>query len=132
MEDIGLTPPKLRHLPLELATILLAIPGGILCYLIVRPEILIPEPSFEVLLVPALILIISTGLLEELAFMRLMQYHATKVMGFTGIVIISALFGFLHIRNPLIFYAIFAGIVGFIYSLIVQRTGSIYGVSISH
>lgn len=132
LRDVGLTRPKLNHLPLELATILLAIPGGILCYLIVRPGILIPEPSFGVLLVPALILIVSTGFLEELAFRGLMQYHATRTMGFTGIIIISALFGFLHIDDLLILYVIFAGSVGFIYSLIVQRTGSIYGVSISH
>jgi membrane protease YdiL (CAAX protease family) len=70
--------------------------------------------------------------MEELAFRGLMQYHAVRTLGFSGIVLISILFGFLHIGNLSALDVLLAGGVGFIYSLIVRVTDSIYGVSISH
>jgi membrane protease YdiL (CAAX protease family) len=129
--DIGLALPKLKDLPLEFLMILLAVPVGILEYYILKPGILV-EPRLEALIVPVLIMVVCTGFLEELAFRGLMQYHATRTMGFAGILIISALFGALHIGNLTIFDVLLAGGIGFIYSLVVQKTGSVYGVSISH
>jgi membrane protease YdiL (CAAX protease family) len=130
-KDIALTPPKLRHLPLELGIIIFAIPFGIAEYGLLKPGMLV-EPRLEALFVPALILIVCTGFLEELAFRGLMQYHATRTMGFSGILFISALFGILHIGNLTIWDVLLAGGIGFVYALVVQKTGSIYGVSISH
>ncbi|MBK5190531.1 MAG: CPBP family intramembrane metalloprotease, partial [Methanosarcinales archaeon] len=69
---------------------------------------------------------------EELAFRGLMQYHATRTMGFPGIVFISILFGFLHIGNLSVLDVLLAGGVGFIFSVVVRKTGSLYGVSVSH
>ncbi|MDI6886865.1 MAG: CPBP family intramembrane metalloprotease [archaeon] len=77
-------------------------------------------------------MIACTGFLEELAFRGLMQYHATRTMGFSGIIFISALFGSLHIGNLSIFDVLLAGSVGFIYSVVVRKTGSLCGVSVSH
>ncbi|NMX21968.1 hypothetical protein C5S30_05965 [ANME-1 cluster archaeon GoMg4] len=61
-----------------------------------------------------------------------MQYHATRTMGFSGIILVSALFGFLHIGNLTVLDVLLAGGVGFIFSVVVRKTGSLYGVSISH
>ena len=130
-QDVALALPKLKHLPLELATILFAVPLGIMEYYVLKPGILI-EPGFGALFVPALIMFACTGFLEELAFRGLMQHHATRTMGFPGIIFISLLFGFLHIGNLTILDVLLAGGVGFIFSLVVQKTGSLYGVSISH
>jgi len=130
-KDIGLVLPKLKFLPIEIAAILLAFPLGITEYYILKPGI-IAELSFEAMVIPSLIMIISTGFLEELSFRGLLQYHATRTMGFYGIIFISALFGFLHIGNLSFSDVFFAGSVGFIYSLVVRKTGSIYGVTISH
>jgi membrane protease YdiL (CAAX protease family) len=130
-QDIALALPKLRNLPLEFAAILFAFPFGILEYYVLKPGILV-EPRLEALLVPVLIMVICTGFLEELAFRGLMQYHATRTMGFSGIIFISVLFGFLHIGNLTLIDVLLAGSVGFIYSLVVRKTGSLYGVSISH
>lgn len=129
--DVALALPKAKHLPLELAVILFAVPFGIIEYYILKPGILI-EPSFEALFVPALIMLVCTGFLEELAFRGLMQYHATRTMGFSGIIFVSILFGFLHIGNLSVLDVLFTGTVSFIYSIVVQKTGSLYGVSISH
>ena len=129
--DIALALPQRQHLPLEFATILFAFPFGILEYYVLKPGILV-EPRLEALLVPVLIMVVCTGFLEELAFRGLMQYHATRTMGFSGIIFISVLFGFLHIGNLTLLDVLLAGSIGFIYSLVVRKTGSLYGVSISH
>jgi len=129
--DIGLALPEVKHLPLELSMIVIAVPVGILEYYILKPGILV-EPRLEALIVPVLIMVVCTGFLEELAFRGLMQYHATRTMGFAGIIFISALFGALHIGNLTIFDVLLAGSIGFIYALVVRKTGSLYGVSRSH
>ena len=129
--DIALKLPKVKYLPLEIAAILFAIPFGIVEYHILKPGILVPF-GFRTLIVPALILILCTGFMEELAFRGLMQYHAVRTLGFSGIVFVSVLFGFLHIGNLSAMDVLLASSVGFIYSLIVEVTGSIYGISISH
>lgn len=130
-QDIGLALPSKKHLPLEFGIILLAVPVGIMEYHILQPGLLV-EPRLTALVVPVLIMMVCTGFLEELAFRGLMQYHAVRTLGFAGIVLISALFGLLHIGNLTIFDVLLAGGIGFIYALVVRETGSVYGVSISH
>ena len=130
-EDVGLVLPNKKHLPLEFAMIVIAVPVGIMEYLILKPGLLV-EPRLEALVVPVLIMVVCTGFLEELAFRGLMQYHAVRTLGFTGIVLISALFGLLHIGNLTIFDVLLASSIGFMYALVVRETGSVYGVSISH
>ncbi|HDS45773.1 MAG TPA: CPBP family intramembrane metalloprotease [Methanomicrobia archaeon] len=129
--DIGLALPEKKHLPLELAIIVIAVPVGIIEYLILKPGLLV-EPRLPALVVPVLIMVVCTGFLEELAFRGLMQYHAVRTLGFAGIVLISALFGLLHIGNLTILDVLLAGSIGFIFALVVRKTGSVYGVSISH
>jgi membrane protease YdiL (CAAX protease family) len=129
--DIGLTLPAVKHLPLEFAIILLAVPLGVMEYYILQPGLLV-APRLAALVVPVLVMVVCTGFLEELTFRGLMQYHATRTMGFTGIVLISALFGVLHIGNLTILDVLLTGSIGFIFSLVVRKTGSLYGVSISH
>jgi membrane protease YdiL (CAAX protease family) len=130
-DDIALARPKVKHIPLELGAILIAVPFGIAEYFILKPGALV-APRVEALIIPSLVMILCTGLLEELAFRGLMQYHATRTMGFSGIIFTSVLFGVLHIGNLTIFDVVLAGSVGFIYSLVVQKTGSLYGISVSH
>ena len=131
LQDVALALPRLKHLPLELAVILFAVPFGILEYYVLKPGIIV-ELRLEALIIPALIMLVCTGFPEELAFRGLMQYHATRTMGFFGIIFISTLFGFLHIGNLSVLDVLLAGSVGFIFSLVVRKTGSLYGVSISH
>jgi membrane protease YdiL (CAAX protease family) len=65
-------------------------------------------------------------------FRGLMQYHATRTMGFYGIVFVSAVFGVLHVGNLSVLDVLLAATVGFAFSLVVRKTGSIFGVTISH
>ncbi len=129
--DIALKRPEVKYLGLEIAIIVLAVPFGIMEYHLLKPGILVPF-SLKTLIGPALVMMVATGFLEELAFRGLMQYHAVRTLGFAGIVVISVLFGFLHIGNLSVLDVLLAGSIGFIYSLVVQVTDSLYGISISH
>ena len=58
LKDIGLVLPKLKFLPIEIATIFLAFPLGLIEYYILEPGIIV-ELSFEAMVIPSLIIIIS-------------------------------------------------------------------------
>jgi membrane protease YdiL (CAAX protease family) len=126
---VGLKIPSYRDVPLTYGIILLGIPVGIVEYYMLEPEFMIGVHASWV--VPILILMICTGFLEELLFRGLLQHTFTEAVGIRGILIVSVLFGFLHLGNSWL-DCVLAVEVGLIYALAVRKTGSIYGVSISH
>ena len=85
--DIGLSPPKLRDLPLEIGVVAIAFPLGILEYQILKPSPMV-EFSFQVLVAPALVFIVCSGFLEELVFRGLMQFNAMRLARFHGILFV--------------------------------------------
>lgn len=133
-KDVGLFVPHLRHAPVEASVIIIAIPFGIIEYQILKPA---PLPglglSVTSFITASLIFIVCTGLLEELAFRGLLQHNAIKLMSkWWGILFVSALFGVLHVGNLALLDCLLAFSVGFVYSIVREKTGSIYGISISH
>ena len=135
-KDVGLSLPNLRHMPIEAGVILLAIPLGIIEYLILKPA---PLPGLGSGLGAAnfisysFIFIVCTGYLEEFAFRGLLQYNAIRVMSkWSGILFVATIFGVLHVGNLALFDCLLAFSVGFVYSLAREKTGSIYGISVSH
>ncbi len=129
--QVGLSLPKKKYFPLEVAVIVLAFPIGFLEYYMLRPSAL-AALNFHEATAPALILIINTGFLEEIIFRGLLQYHANRIAGFHGIVLVSVLFGILHITNLVFWDALLAGAVGLLFALVVRKTGSVWGMSIVH
>jgi len=138
-KSLGLASPDPAALYLEFAIIAAAIPLGWLEYQMLEPTIAVsPGTSW---IVPIIIFLVCTGFLEELLFRGLLQHTFTAAMegmgrgggggGMRGILAVSAIFGIFHIGNSWL-DCIFAGVVGLMYALVVRRTGSIYGVSISH
>ena len=127
--SVGLKIPLRRDVPLTGGIILLAIPFGWVEYYILEPEFMLGAHASW--LVPILILLIGTGFLEELLFRGLLQHTFTEAVGMRGILIVSAIFGFLHLGNSWL-DCLLAGGIGLIYALVVRKTGSIYGVSIAH
>ena len=77
-------------------------------------------------------MVVYTGFVEELAFRGLMQYYAVRTMGWWGILLITTIFGVMHIGNLNYLDVLLAFTVGGIYALVVRKTCSIYGVSLSH
>ncbi len=131
-EDIGLFTPHLRNMPIEAGVILLAIPFGILEYQIWKPAYL---PGLEVtsFITSSLIFIVCTGFVEELVFRGLLQYNAIRLMSkWSGNLFVSTIFGVLHVGNLALLNCLLAFSVGFIYSMVREKTGSIYGISVSH
>lgn len=130
--DLGLI-LNTRMLHWELAIGLTGFIFGITEYFILRPGPLIEEISIRTLITPVMIMMICTGLIEELIFRGLVQHNATRVFGpWLGMFFSASLFAFLHIGNLSVISVGFVFLVGFVYSLIVRHTGSIVGVSISH
>ncbi len=129
--QVGLIPPKKKYLPLEVAIIVICFPIGFIEYQLLQPSAL-ADLNFQSMLAPSLIMIINTGFLEEVIFRGLLQYHAFRLGGFQGILLVSVLFGALHITNLVFWDSILAGLVGLMFALVVRKTGSLWGVSIAH
>ena len=132
LKDVGMAFPKVKDLPIEAGVVLLALPTGILEYHILMPEPLLYGLEPILLIVSVFIIIICTGFVEELAFRGLMQYHAVKMMGWWGIPFITATFAIMHIGNLNYWDVLLAFILGGVYALVARKTGSIYGVTLSH
>lgn len=116
----------------EVAIGLTGLPLGYMEYVILRPEPLISTLSWEYLWLPALIILISTGLMEELVFRGMMQHTAKEALGSIGILIVALVFAILHIGYKSVPDLVFVFTVGLFYGWVVNRTGSILGVTISH
>ena len=130
-KQLYLTAPKKRYFPLEALVIAICFPVGLLEYYLLKPSPL-ADFSLQAILAPSLIFLINTGFLEEFIFRGLLQHHAERLAGFRGIVLISALFGILHITNLVFWDAVLAGGVGLMFALVVRKTGSLWGVSMAH
>jgi len=129
-DDVGL---NLKNLKWQLAVALTGFPMGYTEYQILRPEALIPSPSASNLLLGFLVMLIGTGLAEELLFRGILQRNAEDVMGkLPGLLYASFLFTALHIGWKSGYDLIFVFSVAIIYGLAFQRTRSISGITISH
>ncbi len=127
--QIGLT---LNRLPLQFVVALTGIPFGIAEFYILRPSPLADSLAWEGMVLPALILLVGTGFVEELVFRGVMQRSATEALGGWGWVYIAGVFTVLHIG-----YLSWADlglvlIVGLFFGWVVQKTGSLVGVTLSH
>jgi membrane protease YdiL (CAAX protease family) len=105
---------------------------GAMEYSILRPNPLINSLSWEVVLVPALILIIFTGFNEELIFRGLLQATSLRLLGRWSLVYVSLIFAVLHIGYKSWLDVVFVFGVGLLFSYIVLWGGSILGVTLAH
>jgi uncharacterized protein len=128
INDIGLNGNK------PLVQILVAISGlalGLADYWILKPEALNSHLTFQATLVPALILIIASGLAEELAFRGVMQ-RAAVTLNSRGWIYIALMYAVLQIGQGSILHGVFIFGVGLYYGWIVKKTGSVLGAAFSH
>ena len=129
-DDVGL---KIKNLKWQLAVALTGFPMGYIEYQILRPEALIPSPSVSNLVIGFMVMLIGTGLAEELLFRGILQRNAEDVMGkLPGLLYASLLFTALHVGWKSGYDIIFVFSVAIIYGLAFQRTRSISGITASH
>lgn len=115
--------------------LLIALSGvalGYIEYLILRPDPLVTEFSWEAILVPALILLVFTGFLEELIFRGVFQYIALRHLGRWGFYYVAVVFAVLHIGYQSVVDVVFVFLVALLFGFAVRRTGSLLGVTIAH
>lgn len=105
---------------------------GAVEYLILRPEPLVTTFSLLNIIIPALILLIFTGLLEEVIFRGLMQYASLVVLGRFGITYVALVFAVLHLGYRSILDVLFVFAVAMYFGFITRWTGSIVGVTLAH
>lgn len=130
LQEVGLT---LKRWPSQLLIGLLGIGLGYLEYLILRPQPLVSELTLTALWLPALILLIFTGLLEEYIFRGLMQRAFIPLFGtVAGVLYVSLIFSVLHFGYKSALDAIFVFWAAVIFSAITLYTGSILGVTLAH
>lgn len=128
--EVGLT---LDGLPLQLLIAPIGLVLGYVEHRILQPEALVSELTVRQMWWPALILLISTGLLEELIFRGIMQSTAVETLGrMAGVVYVAVYFAVLHVGYRSLVDAAFVLAVGLLFGWIVLRTKSIIGVTLAH
>ncbi|MCE5257569.1 MAG: CPBP family intramembrane metalloprotease [Chloroflexi bacterium] len=105
---------------------------GYVEYQILRPAPLVSALRLELIWLPALILVVATGFLEELIFRGLMQSAATPPLGHYAIPYIAAVFAVLHLSYRSAWDFLFVFGVALLFGYLVQRTHSILGVTLAH
>jgi len=105
---------------------------GLVEYFILRPEPLVPEFKWLGVLLPALILLIFTGFLEEYIFRGLLQYTAFRSLGRYGVYYVAAVFAALHIGYKSLLDVVFVFLVAVYFGYVAHRSSSLLGVSLAH
>ncbi|MBC7129983.1 CPBP family intramembrane metalloprotease, partial [Candidatus Bathyarchaeota archaeon] len=128
--EVGLTLEK----PLVQAVIpFTGIPLGIIEYQILKPPILASNLPINQWIALALAIIFSTGFVEELVFRGIIQNSAIQALGTkTGLLGASIIFAALHIGWYSIPDLVFVFSAGLFFGILVLKTRSILGVSLSH
>jgi uncharacterized protein len=128
--QMGIT---LRNWPLQ---ILIGICFGLACgvveWVILKPKPLITEFTFAAVWLPAVILFLTTGLVEEFIFRGIMQQTSEPVLDRTGLVYVSLVFAVLHIGHLSALDVALVFVIAIFFAAIVKRTGSLLGVIIAH
>lgn len=129
--DVGLRigRPALHLHPL---VILFGLVLGFAEYHILRPEPLIDGLTLSRFVIPALVLMLATGFLEEFIFRGILQRTASAALGPLAIIYVSVIFAILHIGYRSGTDIVFVFFIALLYGWVVRKTGSIIGVSVSH
>jgi len=121
------------NIPVQLLVAATGIFLGSLEYIILQPKPLIATFDLQNLIFASIIIIISTGLAEEVLFRGILQKNSINVFGaFYGLLYMAVLFTVLHIGWQSFPDLIFVFGVALFYGVVVYKTKSIFGVTLSH
>lgn len=108
------------------------IPLGLIEYVILRPTPMASSFTLGAIWFPALVLMVSTGFLEEFIFRGLFQHVALELAGTLGIVFVSVLFAVLHIGYWSLLDVIFVFLAAQLFATAARATRSLTGVTVAH
>lgn len=129
MRDIGL---NFKFSPFQLAIAATGFGFGFVEYLILKPQPLVTEFSAQEIWLPALILFLFVGFGEELIFRGVLQKTAVDAFGRRGIVYSGFIFAIMHMGFLSWVDVIFVFAVALFFGWAVKKTGSLFGVTLSH
>ncbi len=134
LADVGLRLGDLRkNAFIHILACLSGIPLGIAEYFILRPAPLFEPFNLVGFILPALIFLVCTGFTEEVIFRGIMQKAANDFLGPKHtIFLISFIFAVLHITHISFIDVIFVFAIAVYFTMLVNRTGSILGVTFAH
>lgn len=128
--QIGL---NLKRIPVQLAIVLTGIVFGIGEYFILTEEAEMTGLILqETWLLSAFLLIVCTGFVEEVIFRGVIQRSAVQMFGWWGVFYVSLLFAIVHLIHHSLLDVVFVFVVGLFYGWVVKKTGSLFGVILSH
>ncbi len=128
-DDLGL---RMGSMPAQFLVACSGLVLGPVEYLILKPDPLIDHFTAQQFWLPALILLIGTGFTEEMLFRGLMQSAARGVFGGAAVIYVSVVFAVLHIGYQSVLDVAFVFGVSLFFCVVVTRTRSISGVTLSH
>jgi len=129
-EEVGLRwgDPKVQ--------VIIALTGllfGYMEYFILEPVPIIEILTFKNLFIPAIILLVYTGISEELIFRGMILTNAERILGKgIGLIFVSVLFTIMHIIHQSITDLLFVFGIGLFYGYAFLKTRSLSGISLSH
>ncbi|MFC2025418.1 lysostaphin resistance A-like protein [Chloroflexota bacterium] len=128
--DIGL---NFRFFPIQLAVASTGLVFGVVEYLILTEEATATGLALRGMWLLAVFLLpLCTGFVEEFIFRGVLQHAAVKAFGWWGIVYVSLLFAILHMGFLSWIDVIFVFGVALFFGWVVKKTGSLFGVTLSH
>ncbi|MHB1956588.1 MAG: CPBP family intramembrane glutamic endopeptidase [Sulfobacillus sp.] len=129
--DLGVAWP--RKWGIVLLTIVTAPFLGLLESYLIHPAALISRLTWGQAIVPSLLLVIFTGLSEELLFRGLLQHYSIKLMSYwLGILYVALAWSLLHIGWHSGGDVFFVFMVGLVWGWIREKTGSIIPTMLAH
>ena len=130
MKDVGLV---LGNIKIQLLIAATGFITGIIEFFILKPDPLISQFTPILLIGAFFILLISTGLAEELLFRGILQNNTTNMFGAAfGLVYTSLVFTTMHIGWIYFADLVFVFSVAMLYGFCLIKTKSILGITVAH
>ncbi len=130
LEQIGL---NFKRISIQLAVALSGFVFGVVEYFILTTEAQATGLILrETWLLAACLLLTCTGFVEELMFRGVLQRSAVEAFGWWGIIYVSLLFAVVHLIHSSLIDIAFVFVIAVFFGWVVNKTGSLFGVILSH
>lgn len=130
LRDVGMI---IGNIPIQLLIAATGFITGIIEFMILKPAPLIPEFTITYLIGAGLILLMATGLAEELLFRGILQTNTMKAFGTAfGLIYTSLVFSTMHIGWIYFSDLLFVFCVAMFYGYCFIKTKSITGITLAH
>jgi membrane protease YdiL (CAAX protease family) len=112
---------------------LTGLPLAVAAYWLLRPAPLLTSLDWQGLLIGFLSLAVFAGFTEELIFRGLVLHTTREVFGRPAAIILSSLlFATVYVGSLSAGFLVLTGLVGVYFAYCVEKTGSLWGVTVAH